>query len=465
VVASYSWDNVITLWQRYRAILPRHELGSYAPGWGKYPGERGRARDLSIGTGRSAGSTLKLACGSMLKFLCYGQQQVHWEGFDSDGAHFDEQPDKEKFIGWIRSTTTRGDYTPCCFTLTGHVIEGRPDTGAGGWIKRELWDGVNTSGKTVGRYHITMDSVPNCIISQKKRKELYDQWVNPNIPRSEKDARAAIARYWGGWEEGSGLVFESDCWDTKIHVIPPLWKDDDVPRDWTKWRVVDFGDNDVSACVWMAVGPEFAVCYRLLYERGLSVFKLAQEIITRSHNKQVFLRKAKDWETKDEFSIFKEDMNGEQIWIDLIDSRSAKMKKGDAPLLELCDRYGLTKMAAASGVQNFKQNDAGQIQLLKDWMRIDWTKPHPTRKNPDGTPALGAARLYFFEGRTEHLISELSGLQEDWKQKHHAIDACKYWASDRPRYMGDKARRPKKILNVPDKRPPRTTGIGTITGY
>ena len=77
--------------------------------------------------------------------------------------------------------------------------------GAAGWIKRELWDGINTHGSTVARYTLSIDTTPEVLITKKKRKALYDKHANPDIRRSEKAKRAAVARYWGGWEEGSGL--------------------------------------------------------------------------------------------------------------------------------------------------------------------------------------------------------------------------------------------------------------------
>jgi len=137
VVASYSWDNVGTVWKRYQELLPRKELGPYAPNWGKYPNEKGRARELSFRDYTT--KSVSLDCGSVLKFLSYTQQQLHWEGFDADGAHLDEQCPVEKLTGLQRGFTTRGDYTPICMTLTGHVMEDRPDTGASGWIKPTLW--------------------------------------------------------------------------------------------------------------------------------------------------------------------------------------------------------------------------------------------------------------------------------------------------------------------------------------
>lgn len=146
VVASYSWDNVGTVWKRYQEVLPRKELGPYAPNWGTYPGETGRARELSFRDYK--GKSIPLDCGSTIKFLCYTQQQIHWEGFDADGAHLDEQAPVEKLTGLQRGFTTRGDYTPIAMTLTGHVLEDRPDTGSAGWIKNTIWQPIQDSAQS-----------------------------------------------------------------------------------------------------------------------------------------------------------------------------------------------------------------------------------------------------------------------------------------------------------------------------
>ena len=144
VVASYSWDNVTTIWKRYQEFLPRYELGQYAADWGSRTEDVGARRTLTFGDGRT--KTCELTGGSTLMFRCYTQQQMHWEGFESDGAQLDEQSPIEKMTGLQRGFTTRGDYTPICMTLTGHVLDDRPDTGASGWIKRELWDTAQDSG-------------------------------------------------------------------------------------------------------------------------------------------------------------------------------------------------------------------------------------------------------------------------------------------------------------------------------
>ena len=453
IVASYSWDNVGTIWERIRFFLPRHELGRYAPSWGAYPGENGAAKNMTFGDGRK--KELQLACGSRLIFLCYTQQQMHWEGFTCDGGSFDEQVPKEKWIGWNRGTTTRGDYTPFAMALTGHVLDDRPDTGAAGWIKRQLWDGTNTMGKSIGKYHLSIDSTPDAIIPQKKKAALYTQWADPKTRRSEKDERAAIARYWGGWEEGSGLVF--DEFNRAIHIINPLWER--PPHEWTKWRVIDYGDNGITCCSWWAVGPKgWAVCYRVLYERGLLVAETARKVIEMSGNTRIDDGTDEDPVTGTIYRRYIENQTGEVFYNSLLDSRSAAQNKQGPTLIELFERYGLELNPACGQVNEI------QIPRLKDWLKVDWSKDHPWRKDKDGKPMKGCPSVFFFDGACEQGVIEIESLQKDKndprkiarKQDDHFVDTGKYWASDEPCFMGDLRFEDKGFVDEIGTRNPHT---------
>jgi len=463
VIASYSWDNVATVWKRYRELLPRHELRNYAPNWGKYDGEKGAQKDLAFGSGRTTASTLPLNCGSVYKFLCYSQKQMHWEGFDADGGHLDEQCLEEQHVGLNRSFTTHGDYTPIWFTLTGHVMEDYPETGAGGWIKKKLWDGVDTKGKTLGRYILDIESTPSSIITPKRRAQLWDQFANPDIKRSDKQQRAAVARYWGGWEEGSGLWI--DIWNRRYHVVPPLWDDDKTPKDWTKWRVIDYGDNGVTCCLWVAVGPKgYAFGYRMLYERGLTIAETCKLISEMSYSRRVELEGYKDETTGNVYQTFEEHPGREEYYNTILDSRSCSQRQQGEELDAIFSRYGIP-VTPASG-----QKNAIQIPRLKEWLRIDFTKEHLTLRDEQGGRVLGSPKLMFFEGRCNSLVDEMESAQRDKndpsklasKQADHAIDAAKYWASDEPRYMGDQWQAESQTgeVGLPQKH-----SVAKYTGY
>lgn len=459
VLASYSWDNVATLWTRYRWLLPRYELGRYSPQWGKFPGEKGSPKDLAFGDGKP--KRLTLACGSVLIFLCYTQLQMHWEGFESDGAHFDEQPPYEKWVGWNRGTTTRGNYTPCCFTLTPHVMDDRPDTGSAGWVVRDLWRGKNAFGKRIGRYCITVDCVPDQIISKDKKRSLWKQWVDPSVERSEKDKRAAVARYWGGPEEGGGVVF--DEWQRELHVINPLWPDDQTPKDLTLFRAIDYGEGGIACCAWFAVTRHgYAVCYRLLYQPGLNLFQFVSRIIEMSHNKMVYDSDMTD-EQGNTFKVYREEACSEVYYSTVMDRRSRNTMRNGESLGDLFARYGVYTTEASA------EHDSVQIPRLKDWLRIDMTVPHVALKDAAGNPVMGAPRLYFFDGLTAHAVDEIESLALDGdtgklnrKAAAHFIDAAKYWASERPQYWGNHYLPDEKRGNEGDE---NDEGRTPFTGY
>ena len=438
VIASYSWDNVGTIWDTIKAVFPRRELGQYSPNWGMFEGEKGRELPKTFGDGRRKVLDLKYS-GSRLIFLCYTQQQMHWEGFHADGAALDEQAPREKVVGLIRGFTTSDDYSPIGMALTGHVMEDRPDTGAGGWIKTGLCDGGSSMGKTVGVYHLSVESTADVVVSPKRKKALYDQWVNPDVPRTEKDERAAVARYWGGWELGSGLVFEN--WDRSIHVIPPLWEDDQCPKNWTKWRVIDYGDTGITCCAWFAVGPTgLAVCYRLYYERGVLISESVADIIRLSHNEREEVGTDYDEVTGNTYKMYREIQSGEEFYSDILDGRSACSKQQGELILHVFSRYGLEGIQAANAQQYKNQNPR-----VREWLAIDWTKDHLTKRNDDGSRVKGMPCIVFFDGRTDQAVAEIESYRIDpkdpgkaaRKQDDHFISTFRYWSSDDPRYWGD----------------------------
>ena len=440
VVASYSWSNVQTLWDTYRTLLPRDEIGVYAPGWGKYEGEEGQAKNKSFGDGRA--KILELKCGSKIRFLCYSQPLAAWEGFYSDGAHFDEQVPKDKFISWSRSTQTRGDSTACCFTLTGYTLPDRPnDTGAVGWVCQEMYKRKNTRGLNVRRYHIGMDDIPDAIVSPNKKKQRFDEWANPDIKRTERDKKAAIARYYGCWEEGSGSIF--DDFNRLVHVIEPLWDDDKVPRDYTLWRSIDYGGSDITCCLWFAVSPEGRIfCYRSYYEPNVRISESCKMIVQMSNNELVNDGMVEDPENNTIYCAFKEKIGatkGEIYYNTLLDKRSAHTTQNGSTLEELFAHNGIEITPACA------QHDKIQIPRLKELLRINYDIPHVCLKDSEGRAIMGSPNLYFFAGRTEDVIDEIESCAKDPKDKNkvskkskvHAIDCSKYFASDEPQYFGD----------------------------
>ena len=343
-----------------------------------------------------------------------------------------------------------GDYTPIFFTFSGFKLPDRPDTGAAGPIKR-IWDLKDMLGKKpeeIGRYSMDIPSTPDAIVSKKKKKAQYDLYANPDIERSRKAERHGLAVYYPGWEPGAGLCFGPDVWQREVHVINPLWDDDKVPPNFTKWRVVDYCGTKTTAVPFIAVGPLklpdgqtiiAAFMYRLLYEQDILVAECARRIIQMSHNEQREVGSEEDERTGETLKRYEEIQTKEEYFSDLVDSRMGSQKQGGEQIIGMLQRYGLVNMAPASG-----QKNEDQIPALKDWLRIDYNLPHPFLMDDKGKPKMGCPRCFVFDGMCEGAIDEIEGMPcaetgpsvIDMKVQHDAIDAWKYWASDSPGYFG-----------------------------
>ncbi|MCP4644030.1 MAG: hypothetical protein GY851_26545 [bacterium] len=436
VIGSYGPKNLNALWEVYRELMPRAELGTYAHDWGDRPGETAKRNVLSFGDGRPKDMTTAIS-GTRFDFMTYTQAQYVWENFKSGMLHADEQIPMNLLRAWEDGTMSMGAYTPVLFTLSGFVAEGRPDTGAGGDVKLQLYDGRDARGKTVGRYHMDVPSSPDALFHPTKKKESFDRYANPRRKRSEKDTRRGLAVHFPGWEVGGGLLFPD--WDRFMHVIPPLWGDEDVPRNATLFRVGDHGDPGVTAFEWIALLPadnewapySFACVYRGYYERNAHIADIAKALIERSGNERRKIGTQRDESRGTTFDTFVEVEKREHFFYSICDSRALEAPKDGHPTGEIYSRYGVV-LGKASGASNTMQ-----FNHLADWMRIDEGKKHVA------TGAMGAPRLYVFDvPDLRPLMDEFDGLREhpdaesrpaykgrpDPKCAKHAIDGVKYWA-------------------------------------
>ena len=452
VVASYSWQNVQDLWSVYKEFFPNYELGEYGRG----------GKDISFGDGRPKHVDMQFS-GSKITFLNYNQKQHVWESFKSKYLHADEQIPRHLFTAWEDGTAPYGDYTPAIFTLSGYVLKERPeDTGAGGWIKRDLWDGrMDNSEMNIGRYNMDVESTPTAVMSARQKKKRYDKYVNPAIPRDEKTERRGLGVYFPGWEPGGGLAFGPNVWDRDVHVIKPLWEDDEVPHEWTKYRIVDYADKETSCCLWIAVGDvlydnkkyTIAVVYRCLYEKGLLIAEIVPRIIDMSHNTRHREADHEDYHTGMVAPTYVEDQGREVFYHDLIDSRISALRQQGETTIDIFRRYGLNNISDADG--SFGQGSAvvnEQIMALQDWMRIDKDAINPF------TGEKGSPRLFFFDKPDNYpIFDELDTIPRamptktgfdpviDRRAPHDAVDCLKYWASDSPGHFP-----------APEEKPPTT---------
>jgi hypothetical protein len=401
IVASYSWDNTEILWESaYKKFLPRYELGEFAPGYGYFSDERGQPKKLAFGTRSS--TKIKLNCGSEITFLSYTQSSAHWESRQCDIAHADEQMPEELFDALTSRQMTRGDYTPIIMTLTGYILDGRPDTGASGWIKRKLLDQGITKGRNIAQYRIGMKDVPDEIMSIDKKENARIQWVvEPEKLNDEKKKRQAEAVYWGGWEIGGGIVL--DEWNPDIHMIKPF---DLKKYDSTFYRYIDHG-QDPCAALLIAVMPwGDSVVINEYYDfnrRGIKAH--AQGIVSELCGNSV----VKDWEMSDGIDeVFVEKHDTLIIQSSELDGRSFSTKSSESgrTIGILYNRFGCPCRQA-----DLRHNDK-LIPLLKNELAIQKGKKHINmhigREWSEGMQKYGAPSLYIFN-TCQNLKSEIEG--------------------------------------------------------
>lgn len=172
------------------------------------------------------------------------------------------------------------------FSLEGvHVYAAWMDEA--GQMKREAWDVVL---RRVGFYggRVLITTTPYNLGWLKT--EIYDRWksgdknyevvqfpsiMNPAYPREEFERAQATLPSWkfkmfylGEFAKPEGLVYEE--FDSSRHIINSF----PIPPEWRRVMGVDFGYNNPTAAVWIAISPDDVMyVYREYYERN----KIPQE--------------------------------------------------------------------------------------------------------------------------------------------------------------------------------------------
>jgi len=415
IISSYSWATVNVVWNTYRQTLPRDELGEYAPDYGTFPHEKGRARNLSFASGQA--KQLQLKCGTRLTFLCYTQGVGKWSGRQCDLAHCDEQIPELHYEELSERQSTRGDYTPIIMTLTGHVIDDRPDTGASGWIKQKLVDQGLTKGRKLAQYSIAIEDVPDALMSKDKKAQKYKQWVEePNTLNDERAIRAAEARYYGGWEVGGSLTFSE--FNPNIHMIEPF---DVTKYKPTYYRMVDHGEKPCAAALFAMMPWGDVVMVKEYYEFNKSIEENVQGILQMCGNRR---RKIGIYDESKygSWTIYDEEFVGLEPFTSQLDTRSfgRKMQLFEGMTIgQLYNQFGLY-CTRSTGL-----HDKLTIPVMKQWLAMDSEREHINlkigRKYDDNLARFGAPRMYFFN-TCINVQGEISKYMGDDKDDH--LIAC-----------------------------------------
>ncbi len=86
----------------------------------------------------------------------------------------------------------------------------------------------------------------------------------------------------GLWVGAEGMVYEG--WNREVHLISPF----DIPEEWPRYRVIDFGYTNPFVCQWWAEDNDGRLyLYREIYQTQRLVEDLAPDIIRLTGNESI----------------------------------------------------------------------------------------------------------------------------------------------------------------------------------
>jgi phage terminase large subunit len=99
-----------------------------------------------------------------------------------------------------------------------------------------------------------------------------DRLTGPRLPRLRH----------GRWVAAEGVVY--DGWDRALHLVDRF----EIPKEWRRLRVVDFGYTNPFVCQWWAIDPDGRMfLYREVYRTQRLVRDHAREIVRLSEGERI----------------------------------------------------------------------------------------------------------------------------------------------------------------------------------
>lgn len=150
------------------------------------------------------------------------------------------------------------------------------------WVKKRFIDGVEPEVENqkiveddFGMHSYTVQFIPAKLYDNKILMES-DPLYEARLKRLPADERRALLD--GDWDVFKGQFFKE--WRDDMHVIEPFV----IPREWKRFRAMDWGYSNPSCCLWFAVEPktERLIVYREFYATQTSISDMATTIAQMS---------------------------------------------------------------------------------------------------------------------------------------------------------------------------------------
>lgn len=323
--------------------------------------------------------------------------------------------------------------------LTGGMITRRPkfityNPNGHDWIWRLFIEKLDADGKRLTRpgdyFFVTATTYEN-------RANLPEDYIKAIEQRPEEWKKRFI---YGSHETKAGRIF--DDFNRSIHVVP-VERMFQIRLDWPRFRAIDHGQNNPTACLWGTTDYDDTIfVYQEYYKPNASVSQHVERI--RS------LSKLRAGQTM---------VDDEYTYTVIDPSTHAKTREKDGHLYSVADEYydaGIMTMRAQNdvlaGINRVREYLKVDPERIHPWLKVhDLDEDHPLWKynigrDPDD-PCLGSPRLFIF-ARCEMLVKELPEYQwqplkynqmgtqnsheKPVKNFDHAVDALRYMIMSRP---------------------------------
>ena len=247
----------------------------------------------------------------------------------------------------------------------------------------------------------------------------YGTWDNPHHPPEDiAHARRTMnelefqEQYAGQFVSFTGRVYRE--FRREIHVIQPL----ETPREWPRWRAMDYGYEDPFACLWFTADAEGRLyLYREHYKRRQMLSENASQII--------------------DASVYQGTKEPERYEYTVLDpaSRQMRMETGMSIATHLSE-LGLPSIMGVNDIE------AGVFRVM-EWLKVDSVSGKPgLHLFANCVNTIAEFEKYSWaepkkDGTSQHMNTQ--------DKNNHSCDAARYMIMTRPRrYVAE------------DKIPPRS---------
>lgn len=194
--------------------------------------------------------------------------------------------------------------------------------------------------------------------------------------------------YGGKWVNAEGAIYSD--YDTSIHLIDRF----EIPQDWIRIRVIDFGFTNPFVCQWYAIDNDGRLFrYREIYRTQLLVEDAAVEIIRLSEGENIYATIC-DWDAEDRATLHRRGIEtiaafkGVKLGIQAVQSRLRLAGDGKPRLFLLKDSLVTVDKELLNAHKPTCTEDEIESYVWAKSTNGEINKEEPVKKDDHGLDAL-----------------------------------------------------------------------------